>query len=342
MIQEAIIKLSDKHNLTYEEAAGCIDEIMEGNTSQVQTAAFLMGLASKGETVDEIAASAGSMRAHATPLEHTGAVLEIVGTGGDRSNTFNISSTSALVIAAGGVKVAKHGNRAATSKCGAADLFEALDVNIMLDPADMAQVLADTGMCFMHAQVYHKSMKYVAPVRRELGCHTVFNILGPLTNPAFNTMQIMGVYSEALVDPMARVLTKLGVKDGMVVYGNDVMDEISLSDATTVCEFHDGNYERKVITPEDFGLQRCSKSDLAGGDPADNAVITEAILAGEQGCRRDAVLMNAGAGLYIAGKAGSLAEGIRLAADIIDSGRAAAKKDEFVQATKAAAKVNLN
>ena len=337
MIKEAIAKLRDGQDLTYDEAGACIDEIMNGETNEAQTAAFLMGLGTKGETIEEIAACADSMRAHATRLEHKREALEIVGTGGDKSNTFNISSTSAIVAAAAGVAVAKHGNRAASSKCGAADVLEALGINIMLEPEKMAEVFDATGICFMHAEVYHKSMKYVAPVRGALGCRTVFNILGPLTNPAFNTKQVMGVYSKELVEPMARVLTKLGVKDGMVVFGEDVMDEISMSAPTAVCEFHDGQYSSYEIKPEDFGMERCSKADLVGGDPAENAAITRAILDGEKGHRRNAVLLNAGAAIYISGKAASLAEGVKLAAEAIDSGAAKAKLEEFAAKTNAAA-----
>lgn len=334
MIQEAILKLCESENLTYEEAAGCIDEIMGGNTSQAQTAAFLMGLAAKGETVEEIAACAESMRSHAVRFHHEGDVLEIVGTGGDRSNSFNISTTSAIVTAAGGVKTAKHGNRAASSKCGAADVLEALGVNITLEPERMEKVFEEAGIAFMHAQVYHKSMKYVAPVRKELGCHTVFNILGPLTNPAFNTMQLMGVYTEKLVVPMAEVLIKLGVKDGMVVFGTDVMDEISMSAPTSVCEFHDSSYECYQISPEDFGMERCTKADLAGGDPEENKQITLDILNGkEQGHKRNAVLLNAGAVLYIAKKADTFAGGVKLAGEIIDSGAAMKKLEQFVKLT---------
>ncbi len=334
MIKEAILKLCESENLTYEEAAGCIDEIMGGNTSEAQTAAFLMGLAAKGETVEEIAACAESMRSHAVRFHHEGDVLEIVGTGGDRSNSFNISTTSAIVTAAGGVKTAKHGNRAASSKCGAADVLEALGVNIMLEPERMEKVFEEAGIAFMHAQVYHKSMKYVAPVRKEMGCHTVFNILGPLTNPAFNTMQIMGVYAEKLVVPMAEVLMKLGVKDGMVVFGTDVMDELSMSAPTSVCEFHNGSYECYQVSPEDFGMERCTKEDLAGGDPEENKQITLDILSGkEQGHKRNAVLLNAGAALYIAGKAAAFAGGVKLAGEIIDSGAAMKKLEQFVELT---------
>ena len=334
MIQEAILKLCESEDLTYNEAAGCIDEIMGGNTSEAQTAAFLMGLAAKGETVEEIAACAQSMRSHAARFHHEGDVLEIVGTGGDRSNSFNISTTSAIVTAAGGVKTAKHGNRAASSKCGAADVLEALGVNIMLEPARMEKVFEEAGIAFMHAQVYHKSMKYVAPVRKALGCHTVFNILGPLTNPAFNTMQVMGVYAEKLVVPMAEVLMKLGVKDGMVVFGTDVMDEISMSAPTSVCEFHDGSYKCYEVAPEDFGMERCKKEDLAGGDPEDNKRITLDILSGkERGYKRNAVMLNAGAALYIAGRSDTFADGVKLAGEIIDSGDALKKLEQFINLT---------
>lgn len=340
MIQESIIKLSEMQDLTYNEAADCINEIMNGAASQAQTAAFLMGLAVKGETIDEIAACAESMRAHATRLEHINEAMEIVGTGGDRSNTFNISSTSAIVIAAAGVPVAKHGNRAASSKCGAADVLEALGVNIMIEPMKMAEIFDKIGIAFMHAQVYHKSMKYVAPVRKELGCRTVFNILGPLTNPAFNTRQLLGVYSEKLVEPMARVLVKLGVKDGLAVFGRDVMDEISLSDATLVCEFHNDDFKTYEIMPEMYGFERCRKSDLAGGDAGENAALTMAVLNGEKGARRNVVMLNAGAGLYAAGAAESIGAGIKKAADIIDSGAAREKLARFAELTRAAGRLN--
>lgn len=336
MIQESIIKLSDRVDLSYDEAAACVNEIMEGKTTQVETAAFLMGLAVKGETSDEIAAAARAMRDHATPMPHEGDVLEIVGTGGDRSNTINVSTTAAIVIAAGGVPVAKHGNVAASSKSGAADVLAALGVDTKLAPEKMAKVLANTGICFMHAQVYHSAMKYVGPVRKALGCHTVFNLLGPLTNPACNAYQVMGVYKAELVQPMADVLVKLGVKRGVVVFGQDVMDEVSISAPTTVCEFDGDERKNYVIQPEDFGLTRAAKSDVVGGDPEYNAQATRDILSGkERGARRDIVLLNAGCGLYVAGKAASIAEGVKLAAELIDSGKAAAKLEEFAAATRA-------
>jgi anthranilate phosphoribosyltransferase len=330
MIKEATIKLIDKNDLTYEEAAVVMDEIMSGATTQVQTAAFLTALSMKGESIDEITACAVGMRAHATPVSCNFDLLEIVGTGGDGSKSFNISTTASIVIAAGGVKVAKHGNRAASSNSGAADCLEALGVNISLSPEKCLELLENIGICFLFAQNYHTSMKYVGPVRKELGIRTIFNILGPLTNPAAANLQVLGVYSEELLEPLARVLSKLGVKRGMVVYGQDKLDEISMSSPTTVCEFENGSFSAYVIKPEDFGLISCKKSELVGGTPQENAQITLDILNGVQGAKRGAVLLNAGAGLYIAGKASTIAEGVILAAKLIDSGAAKAKLDDFV------------
>ncbi len=333
MIQEAIVKIVDKQDLTYDEAYAVMNEIMSGETTQVQNAAFLAALSTKStkaETIDEISGCAAAMREHALKAEHRDGLMEIVGTGGDGAHSFNISTTAALVVASAGVKVAKHGNRAASSSCGTADCLEALGVNIDQTPEKCSELLDTAGMCFFFAQKYHTSMKYVGSIRKELGIRTVFNILGPLTNPASPDMQLLGVYDESLVEPLARVLTSLGVKKGMVVYGQDKLDEISMSAPTTVCEFKDGTYLSYVIKPEDFGLVRCNKSDLIGGSPAENAAITRAILAGEQGPRRDAVLMNAGAALYIAGKAATIAEGIRLAAAQIDCGAAAKTLEELI------------
>lgn len=333
MIQEAIVKIVDKQDLTYDEAYAVMNEIMSGETTQVQNAAFLAALSTKStkaETIDEISGCAAAMREHALKAEHRDGLMEIVGTGGDGAHSFNISTTAALVVASAGVKVAKHGNRAASSSCGTADCLEALGVNIDQTPEKCSELLDTAGMCFFFAQKYHTSMKYVGSIRKELGIRTVFNILGPLTNPASPDMQLLGVYDESLVEPLARVLTSLGVKQGMVVYGQDKLDEISMSAPTTVCEFKDGTYLSYVIKPEDFGLVRCNKSDLIGGSPAENAAITRAILAGEQGPRRDAVLMNAGAALYIAGKAATIAEGIRLAAAQIDCGAAAKTLEELI------------
>jgi len=331
MIQEATKKLIEQKNLTYEEANKVMDEIMSGQTSTIQTAAFLATFAAKGETVEEITACASAMRTHALPLKHQMELLEIVGTGGDGAMSFNISTTSAIVIASGGVKIAKHGNRAASSKSGAADCLEALGVKIDLEPEKCIQMLEQIGICFLFAQKYHTSMKYVAPVRKELGIRTVFNLLGPLTNPASANMQVMGVYEEKLVEPMAKVLSGLGVKRGMVVYGQDKLDEISLSAPTTICEFCEGNYKSYVIRPEEFGLKTCKKEELIGGTPQENADITKAILNGEPGAKREAVLLNAGAGLYIAGKTPTFKEGVFLAAELIDSGAAKEKLEEFIR-----------
>ena len=333
MIKEAIVKIVSKEDLTYEEAYIVMNEIMSGETTPTQNAAFLASLSTKSaraETTAEIAGCAAAMREKATPVDAGPDLFEIVGTGGDNAHSFNISTTSALVAAAGGMRVAKHGNRAASSKSGTADCLKALGVNIDQSPDKCRQLLDEVGMCFFFAQKYHTSMKYVGAIRKELGFRTVFNILGPLTNPGHPSMQLLGVYDEYLVQPLAQVLMNLGVKKGMVVYGQDKLDEISLSAPTTVCEFKDGWMKNYVITPEQFGLQRCTKQDLVGGTPAENAEITKAILSGEKGPKRDAVLMNAGAALYIGGKTESLAEGIKLAAEIIDSGKAMTTLEKLI------------
>ncbi len=330
MIKEAIMKLTNKENLTYDEALQVMNEIMSGEASEVQKSAYLTALAMKGETIEEITASAKEMRNHCLKFLNDMDVLEIVGTGGDKSNSFNISTTSSLVIASAGVPVAKHGNRAASSKCGAADVLEALGVNIMIPPARSAQILKDINICFLFAQTYHSSMKYVGPVRKELGIRTIFNILGPLANPAGASLQIMGVYSEDLVEPMAQVLSNLGVKRGMVVYGQDCLDEISMSAPTTVCEFGNGKFKKYVIEPEQFGFEKCDKNELVGGNPEENAAITKAILQGEKGPKRDAVALNAGAALYIGGKADTFEEGVRLAEKQMDNGQAMETLQKFV------------
>ena len=325
MIKEAIVKIVNKQDLTYDEAYTVMNEIMCGETTPTQNAAFLAALSTKSaraETTDEIAGCASAMRDHATKVETGMELFEIVGTGGDNAHSFNISTTAGLVAAAGGVKVAKHGNRAASSKCGTADCLEALGVNIQQSPERCKELLNEVGMCFLFAQKYHTSMKYVGAIRKELGFRTVFNILGPLTNPASPSTQLLGVYDEYLVEPLAQVLISLGLKRGMVVYGQDKLDEISMSAPTTVCEINNGWYRTNVITPEDFGFTRCTKDELKGGTPEENAEITRAILRGEKGPMRDAVLMNAGASLYIGGKAESMKEGVALAAEIIDSGKA--------------------
>lgn len=334
MIKEAIVKIVNKEDLTYDEAYAVMNEIMSGETTPTQNAAFLAALSTKSakaETTDEIAGCAAAMRDHATKLETDMELFEIVGTGGDNAHSFNISTTSALVCAAGGMKVAKHGNRAASSKCGTADCLEALGVNIEQSTDKCIELLNEVGMCFFFAQKYHTSMKYVGAIRKELGFRTVFNILGPLTNPGSPARQLLGVYDEYLVEPLAQVLISLGIKRGMVVYGQDKLDEISMSAPTKVCEIKDGWFKSYVVTPEQFGFERCTKADLAGGTPEENAQITRDILNGEKGHKRNAVLMNAGAALYIGGKAESMEEGVRLAAELIDSGKAAETLRRFVE-----------
>ena len=334
MIKEAIVKIVNKEDLTYDEAYTVMKEIMSGETTPTQNAAFLSALSTKSakaETTDEIAGCAAAMREMATPFVTNDDIFEIVGTGGDGAHSFNISTISAIITASAGVKVAKHGNRAASSKCGTADCLEALGVNIEQSPAKCQQMLDEAGMCFFFAQKYHSSMKYVGPIRKELGFRTVFNILGPLTNPGRPKRFLLGVYDEYLVEPIAQVLLNLGVERGMVVYGMDKLDEISLSAATKVCEFKDGWFKSYKIQPEDFGFEKCTKEDLVGGDPKENAKIAISILKGEQGHRRHTVLMNAGAALYINGKADSMAEGIKLAGELIDSGKAYATLEKMIE-----------
>ena len=336
MIKEAIIKIVNKEDLTYEEARTAMLEIMRGETTPTQNAAFLAALSTKSakaETIDEISGCACAMRSLATPVPHPGMeVLEIVGTGGDNAHSFNISTTSAMVIAAGGVKVAKHGNRAASSLCGTADCLEALGVNIQEDPALCLTMLEKAGFCFMFAQKYHAAMKYVGAIRKELGFRTVFNILGPLTNPASPEMFLLGVYDEYLVEPVAKVLVSLGVKRGFVVYGRDRLDEISASAPSVLCEIRDGYYRTLEIAPEDFGLVRGQKAEIVGGTPAENAEITRGILSGKmQGTKRNIVLMNAGAALYIGQKAPDIGEGVKLAAELIDSGAAMRTLEKVIE-----------
>ena len=334
MIKEAIIKIVNKEDLSFDEAYTVMNEIMNGETTPTQNAAFLAALSTKSakaETTGEIAGCAKAMREHATPVDTDFDLFEIVGTGGDNAGSFNISTTSAIVAAAGGMKVSKHGNRAASSKCGTADCLEALGVNIDEDPDKCRELLEKVGICFFFAQKYHTSMKYVGAIRKELGFRTVFNILGPLTNPAHPKRQLLGVYDEYLIEPLAKVLMELGVKRGMVVYGTDKLDEISLSAPTKVCEIKDGSLHTYEIKPEDFGLSRCKKEDLSGGDPKENAAITLSILEGEKGAKRDAVLLNAGAALYIGEKAKSMQEGINLAARLIDSKKALKVLEDFIK-----------
>lgn len=329
MIKEAIIKVTNGVDLSYEEAAEVTREIMTGNTSPAQTATYLTALHIKGESIDEISASAYVMRDCALRVNYPGDVLEIVGTGGDGSNSINVSTISAIVCAAAGAKVAKHGNRAASSKCGTADCLEALGVNITTEPAGSEKLLDEVGMCFLFAQKYHIAMKYVGPVRKEIGIPTVFNILGPLTNPAHANLQLLGVYKPELLMPMAKALTKLGVKHGMAVYGKDKLDEISVSAPTKVVEFSGDEYKEYEITPEQFGFTRHEKSELQGGTPAENAEAARKILSGEKGAGRDAVLLNAGAALHIA-RGITIEEGIKLAAETIDSGAALSTLEKYI------------
>ena len=334
MIKEAIVKIVDKQDLTYDEAYKVITEIMSGETTPTQNAAFLAALSTKStkaETIEEITGCAAAMRDKATKLSHNLDVMEIVGTGGDGAHSFNISTTTAIVCAAAGLKIAKHGNRAASSACGTADCLEALGVNINLEPEKCLELLEKAGFCFFFAQKYHTSMKYVGGIRKELGIRTVFNILGPLTNPASPKRQLLGVYDSSLVEPLAQVLMKLGVSKGMVVYGQDKLDEISLSAPTTVAEFSDGWFRTFEIAPEDFGFERCTREELRGGTPSENAEITRSILRGEKGHKRNAVLMNAGAALYIGEKAASIKDGISLAAEIIDSGKAMETLEKLIE-----------
>ncbi len=337
MIREAIVKIVNKGDLTYDEAYAVMNEIMSGNTSPTQNAAFLAALSTKSakaETIDEISGCAQAMREHATKAAHPGMeVMEIVGTGGDGANTFNISTTSAFVAAASGIKVAKHGNRVASSRCGTADVQEALGADIHQDPEKALKMLEEAGMCFF-AQQYHSAMKYVGAIRRELGFRTVFNILGPLTNPASPEYYLLGVYDEYLVEPVAKVLDKLGVKRALVVHGRAKLDEISAVGETVVCELKNGYYRTTVITPEDFGMISGKKEELTGGTPEENAEITRGILSGTiTGTKRNAVLLNAGAAIYTAGRAGSVSDGIRIAAEMIDNGRALKTMDNYIAAS---------
>lgn len=333
MIKEAILKLSKKENLNYEEAKEVMNEIMSGKATAVQMSSYLTALSMKGETIEEITGSAAGMRANCIKLLHNMEVLEIVGTGGDNSNSFNISTASAIVIAAGGVAVAKHGNRAASSKCGAADVLEELGININISPEKSREILSKINICFLFAQNYHIAMKYVAPVRKELGIRTVFNILGPLSNPAGANIELMGVYDESLIEPLAKVMQNLGVKRGMVVFGTDKIDEISMSSETKVCEILDKeNLKSYTISPKDFGYDFCDKKELEGGDRKENAEIIRNIFnLKDNGAKRKAVCMNAGAGFYIAKKVKNIKEGVQMAENLIDEKKAFEKLEDFIK-----------
>lgn len=331
MIREAIYKLSNKQDLSYEESEEVMNEIMSGKTSPIQISSYLTALSMKGETIEEITGSASGMRANCIKLLHNTDALEIVGTGGDGANSFNISTTASIIISACGVPVAKHGNRAASSKCGAADVLEALGVNISVSPEKSKEMLENINICFLYAQNYHIAMKYVAPIRKELGIKTIFNILGPLSNPAGANMELMGVYDEGLLYPLSKVMQNLGVKKGMVVYGLDKLDEISICDDTKVCEIIGNDIKEYIINPEDFGYKKADKKDLLGGYPNENADITRNILKGiDKGAKKDAVCLNAGAALYIARKTENIQEGIIMAEDCIKSGKAYNQLEMFI------------
>lgn len=335
MIQEAIAKLVKNENLTYDIAADVMDEIMSGKATDAQKAAFLTAMHMKGETIDEITACAAIMRKHCGVFSYdVPEVIDIVGTGGDCAGTFNISTLASVVASSVGAKVAKHGNRAASSKCGTADVLEELGVNLMADEKVSASCLEDFGLCFLFAQKYHTAMRFVGAVRKEIKIPTVFNLLGPLANPAKANLQLLGVYDKSLVKPLATVLSNLGVKRGMVVYGNDCLDEISMSATTTVCEFKDGKFEEYTLDPEKYGFSFCKKEDLVGGTPTENAAIAKAILDGEKGPKRDAVVINAAAALHITNQI-TIEEGIALAQEAIDSGKAKEQLEKFIAATNA-------
>lgn len=338
MIKEAIIKAVTKNNLTNEEAETVMDEIMTGKASEIQMSAFLTAMSLKGETIDEITALAHGMRKHCIRLLHDMDVLEIVGTGGDKSNSFNISTTSAIVVSSTGIPVAKHGNRASSSKCGSADVLEALGAKIAIEPDHSKRLLKEINFCFLFAQNYHIAMKYVAPVRRELGIRTVFNILGPLVNPAGANMELLGVYDNSLVEPMANVLANLGVKKAMVVFGQDGLDEISMSAPTNVCEVQNGTLKSYTIEPEDFGFKKCRKTDLVGGTPEQNANITREILSGKKGEKTDAVLLNSGAAIHVVKPEISIQDAIQIAREAIVSGKALAQLEKFIKLSNGADK----
>lgn len=333
MIREAIIKLSKREDLSYQEAFEVMNEIMGGKASEVQISSYLTALSLKGETIDEITACAAGMREHCVKLLHEQNVLEIVGTGGDHSNSFNISTTAAILVSAAGVPIAKHGNRSASSKCGSADVLEALGVNINISAESSAKLLKEIGICFMFAQNYHIAMKYVAPIRRELGIRTVFNIIGPLSNPAGAKMELLGVYEEGLVEPIAKALANLGVQNAMVVYGKDGLDEISICGPTVVCEVKNGWVKSYEITPEQFGLSSYDKSQITGGSAEENAEIIREIFNGKKGAMRDAAILNAAAALYIA-KDISLENAVKEISRLIDNGSALEQLNKFIRMSK--------
>ena len=334
MIKDALYAVTHGQDLSYDLAKDTMNKIMSGDVAEVPMAGFLCALAAKGPTVDEVTAFAEVMREKAGSVPHEGTVVEIVGTGGDEANTFNISTTSGFIISAAGIPVAKHGNRSVSSKCGAADLIEALGAKLELNGEQNEAVLNKANMCFMFAPVYHQAMKYAGPVRKALGVRTVFNILGPLANPAGATVELMGVYDKSLVEPLARVLANLGVKRGAVVHGFDGLDEITATNKTYVCEINNGTFTSYEFDPKDYGFEYADKTELEGGDATVNAEITRRVLGGEQGGKRTAVLLNAGMAIYLAKEGLTLAEGIEKAKHMIDSGKALATMEQFVKATQ--------
>lgn len=337
-----ITQAAEGRDLTEAQAENAMSLMMNGDASPAQVAAFLIALRIKGETVEEITGCARVMRAKASKVTHSQPMaVDTCGTGGDRSNTFNISTTSAFVVAGAGVPVAKHGNRAASSLTGSADVLEALGVNLTLTPEQVGACIDEIGIGFMFAPALHSSMKHVAPVRREIGMRTIFNVLGPLTNPAGAQAQVMGVFHPSLTEPLARVLGNLGCKHALVVHGLDGVDEISISGPTVVSEMEDGFVHTYRIVPEDVGIDRAPREYIRGGTKEENARISEAILAGESGPRRDVVLLNAAAALLAAGAVRSLRDGVKAAEQSIDSGAAGRALDGLRRLSQAlAAKVS--
>ncbi len=331
MIREAIQTLVSGGSLTVEEAASVMEEIMQGEATSAQFGAFVTALRLKGETVDEITGLAKTMRAKAVPVTITEPVVDTCGTGGDGSHTFNISTAAAFVAAGAGLKVAKHGNRAMSSQCGSADVLEALGVKIDLNAEQVQRCLQEVGIGFMFAPVFHPAMKYASPLRREIGIRTVFNILGPLTNPAGAKAQVLGVADGSLLEKLALVLQSLGCHHALVVHGEDGLDEITVNERTQVCELKDGHIESYSISPEDFGLSRASLDNVEGGSADENAALLYRILAGAPGPRRDVVLMNAAAVLLAGEKARTLQQGMALAREAIDSGKALEKLERLIE-----------
>lgn len=333
MVETSIRSVLNGGDLTHQAARKVMQEMMQGDMSDAQMGAFLAAMRMKGETIEEITACAEIMREKCVKIQPGTDVLDIVGTGGDGLYSFNISTVSAFVVAAAGIPVAKHGGRSVSSKCGSADVLEALGAKIDLTAEQSQQVLEQTGMCFMHAQVYHRAMKYVAPVRRQLGVRTVFNILGPLANPAGATYQLLGVYDENLVEPLARVLSNLGVKRAMVVHGHDGLDEVSLTGSSTICEVTGDQLNSYFISPEQFGLSRCESGDLVGGTPEENAGIAKDILSGGTGPKRDIVVLNAACCIYMFRNHLTMRECVLQAKQLLDNGKALEKLHDFVRVT---------